>query len=174
MQTTIKIPEGSAPQSERDTQVHPDNVHWYTVLGFLTAKQIPLTLVAILFTILAGLCQPVVSYLVSDVFKSLMEYASGSTKAQHMLQEVSTACLYLTIVGMLVWVFRAISIFSFLLLGELQATALRRNLFRCLLRKKLAWFDLQPDGTAAILPRFHTCVHPLRFSFSPYWFLTHL
>lgn len=131
-------------------------------------KQIPLTFAAIMFTVLAGLCHPVVSFLVSHIFKILMEYANGSDKPEDMLQQVAATCICLSVVGVLVWVFRAISIFSFLLLGELQATALRCNLFRSLLRKELAWFDLQPDGTAAVLPRFHTCVHLPKFKLSLY------
>lgn len=115
----------------------------------------PILVIAIIFSAAAGAVTPVATIFLGRIFQGYASFGVGQiTGSQLLAQTKKNAAIYAGLASCS-WVFNAINFAAWIILGELQGNSARTELFEALLKKSMAWHDVQKVGITARLPRLH-------------------
>lgn len=129
---------------------------WRALFGFTTRKHLSVLLFAICASTLAALTLPALAVLYGLLFREFGAVANNGKSDSQFLKQVSTYCIYVTAIGGVSWLGNSLHFAAFMTFGEMQARSARGRIFGALLRKDMAWYDVQDAGMAAFLPAMQT------------------
>lgn len=132
------------------------NMGWKALFSFTTRKHLPVLACAVLASTLAALTFPALAVLYGLLFREFGTVAKGDQSDSQFLEQVSTYCIYVTLVGGISWLGNSLYFAAFVTFGEMQARSARERIFGALLNKDMAWYDTQDTGVAAFLPAMQT------------------
>ena len=159
-QTSQDSPSSSyeLQQPGRDIKAPPPetNPSWRSLFAFTTWRHVGPIAGAVIASIFAGLVRPVSAIIFGRIFNALTNYGAGTVDAKGMLDEVSTWCIGLTVLGAATWIAEGAFFSLWLVFGELQAKSVRQQMFSDMLDKSMEWYDLREDGIASLLSRIET------------------
>lgn len=141
----------TTPQDDEE-QLYASKLGWKALFGFTTSAHITVLISAFLSAAVAAATLPVFSIIYGLVFGAYSDYGAGKFDGQTLLDKVSRLCVIMAGVAAASWILNSIFFFLFLLFGELQAKSGRIRIFKALIRKDMAWFDMRESGIAAFLP----------------------
>lgn len=126
---------------------------WKHVFAFTKWKHaLPLAL-ALLATCATSAIKSALALVIGKIFNLVVEFGAGGLEPAETLKQVSTWCLILAGMGLGAWIANGGFMATWVVFGELQARAVRDEVFSSLLIKELAWYDAQQDGIASLLVR---------------------
>lgn len=136
--------------------VRPKHTFNEGIFMFATKSDLPLTVVGVLFMVLASLGSPSQAYIYGKIFLKLSEFLMGNyNSVGDFLDDIRSLCLGIVAIGLgrmfLTW----ISISVWLIIGERHQNRARELLLTLILRKDLVWFESKKDlmGTIAQVNR---------------------
>jgi len=129
---------------------------WRSLFAF-TDKQHALSITcAIIITVSCGVIKPAAAFFYGKIFAVLALFGGRQLDGHDTLQQISTWCVALTILGVLAWLVNGALLSSWMVFGELQAKSVREKMFIGLLDKDMEWYDLREDGISSLLTRIQT------------------
>lgn len=131
---------------------------WHSLFVFTTRAHSPTITVAVISTFLSGLIKPASAVFLGKIFTNLAAFGAGELSAQDTLHNVSLWCIALVSLGAASFPIETVFLSSWLVFGELQAKAVREELFTGMLEKEMEWYDLREDGIGTLLIRIQTFV----------------
>lgn len=144
--------QGKTNTQADDEQAYASQMGWKALFGFTTTSHIAVLISALASAAVAAATLPVFSIIYGLVFGAYSDYGAGKVDGNELLSEVTRLCLIMTGIAAASWILNSIFFFLFLLFGELQAKSARTRVFKALIRKDMAWFDMRESGIAAFLP----------------------
>jgi len=157
----LSEPVSQASTSKSDvTKAAP----WRALLFFATRAHVPLLVLGILCSLIAGAVSPAQSFLIGKLFDGFSSYAQGSLDRAEMMQHETKYVLYFVAVSGGSWFFHSLEFMTWLAFGELQAKSARDRLFHGLLEKDIEWYDMRKNGIAALLPRLQAQIRDLQLA----------
>lgn len=145
--TSIGLESGSEPKANRS---------WMSLFYFTTRRHLLPLFVGLIFTVAGGLAVPLLAVILGRIFNILTQFGGRSITAAQLMDEITIHCLYLLVLGGILWVLQSTYFSLWIIFGELQAKRARDRLFGDLLGKEIKWFDLKADGVSALLPRIQS------------------
>jgi ATP-binding cassette subfamily B (MDR/TAP) protein 1 len=127
-------------------------VGWKALLSFTTRKHIPILCLAFFCATVAALTLPAFAVVYGLVFRQFASFGSGQMTGPELLRNASKYCTYLTALAAINWFANSIYFASYLTFGELQASSARNRVYKALLQKDIAWYDMRKSGITAFLP----------------------
>jgi len=122
----------------------------------MTKRHVTILIPASFLAILAGVLKPTISIFLGRIFDDLAAFGSGTTAGGQLLTDVSRWCIALTALGLAAWLVNGGFFALWLVFGELQVKSVREKMFKGMLEKEMAWYDLRSDGIASLLNRIQT------------------
>lgn len=158
----------SVPYSQASTakSENAQPAPWKSLFFFTSKANLPVLILGIVCSVIAGAVIPAQSYLTGKIFSGFVSYASGAYDAEKLMQEQRKYILYLVAVAGASWVFHSLEFMSWLAFGELQAKSARDRLFHGLLEKDIEWYDMRKNGIGALLPRLQAQIRDLQLATS--------
>lgn len=129
---------------------------WRDLFNFTTQSQIPRLIFTIFITIASACIQPVAAIIYGKIFTILALFGSGGLSGTDTLREISKYCLVLFILGLSAWFVELFFMGLWTTFGELQAQAIRQQIFASMLEKDMYWYDMRQDGIDSLLVRIET------------------
>ncbi|KAK5123375.1 hypothetical protein LTR85_002807 [Meristemomyces frigidus] len=139
---------------------------WKSLFFFTTRGNLPVLILGIIWSVIAGAVSPAQSYVTGKIFNGFTSYATGAMDAEKLMQEQKKYILYLVAVAGASWLFHSLQFMFWLAFGELQAKSARDRLFHGLLEKDIEWYDMRKNGIGALLPRLQTQIRDLQLAAS--------
>jgi len=97
------------------------------------------------------------------IFDAISEFGSGSVEGGEFLRVVAKWAVVLVGMGVGTWIANGSNMGAWIQFGERQARTVRKEVFKSLLVKDMAWYDSQADGISSLLTRIESYIVP----FSP-------
>ncbi|KAI9680304.1 MAG: hypothetical protein M1829_001190 [Trizodia sp. TS-e1964] len=139
---------------------------WRSLFSF-TSKSHTLVLgLSAFFSVTSGILIPITSIFLGYIFNAFTEFGAGNTDAVVLTSTVSANCIALVALGAAGWLFNGAYFMFWLVFGELQAKSVRDKLFKGLVNKEMAWFDMRKKGITSLLPRMQTQIRELQIATS--------
>ena len=134
---------------------------WKHLFAFSSKEHLTTLLLAIAGTIVSSGLRTFKAVAYGRIFNIIADFGAGKIYGQEALNQVSTWSLVLAGMGIGTWISHTLFMSMWMVFGEEQARSVRREVFGSLLKKDMAWYDGQTDGTSSLLVRVETYVHPL-------------
>lgn len=116
----------------------------------------PVLIPACLFSIASGILYPALAIFLGKIFNAFSHFGAGELSAHELKSQVSIQAFAILGLAGANWLLKALFFTTWLMLGELQAKEVRDELFANLLQKDFEWYEVQPRGIGALLPRLQT------------------
>ncbi|KAK5162965.1 ATP-dependent permease [Saxophila tyrrhenica] len=152
----------AATDASDNGQKHP----WRALFFFTTKANIPILVLGISFSAMAGAMIPASAYVEGKLFDGFTSYATGKISEEEFFNREKKYIFYLLGVAGGSWLFNFMEMTVWIAFGELQAKSARDRLFHGLLKKDIAWYDLRKNGIGALLPRIQAQIRELQLSTS--------
>lgn len=160
---TISVPDSQATTASVDSgQTAP----WRALFFFTTKANLPVLVLGMVCSIIAGLASPAQSFIMGKVFDGLTSYATGATTPEELMRHEKKYILYLVGISGASWMFHSLEFMFWLAFGELQAKSARDRLYHGLLEKDIEWYDMRKNGIGALLPRLQAQIRELQLATS--------
>ncbi|KAF4977124.1 hypothetical protein FZEAL_6312 [Fusarium zealandicum] len=108
----------------------------------------------------------VLAVILGKVFDIIAAFGNGSVDSSGTLADVSKWSLVLLGLGIGNWIASTAFLALWVIFGEFQAMSVRRDIFKSLLSKDMAWFDSQTEGISSLLVRIQTQTRELQLATS--------
>lgn len=158
--TLISINDGPRSSNELQplgqTEDPQAKASWRSLFLFTTRQHVPPIIWAIITTIMAGVLKPAAAIFYGRIFAELAGYGGGTLGGKDALHNISIWCIALAALGVAAWIFEGLLLSSWIVFGELQAKAVRQQMFVGMLDKEMGWYDLREDGISSFLIRIQT------------------
>ena len=148
--------EGKVLLSKKLFKKRTENVStkppWKSLFHFTTSKHAGYVILAIALALLSGLVIPFQAYFLGKLFLALTSFGARAIDGDKLISDISMYSIYLCAVGAGNWIVSTLYYASWLYFGELQGRSARIALFRSLLEKDMAWYDMRKNGIGALIP----------------------
>lgn len=124
---------------------------WKSLFDFTTQQHLPALVTGTLFALLAGCVTPVLAIILGNVFDAFTAFGGGETDVDHLRDKVTINCISMVGLGAAGWFLNSAYFAIFVAFGELQASSIRNSVFAELLKRDVAWFEAQKEGSGAFL-----------------------
>lgn len=138
---------------------------WKSLFHFTSILHLPALLIAILFTIAAGVIRVVFALYLGKLFQILSQFGNGATTGTQLLEQAREKTFVLLILGGLTWLLSSCFLFCWVVFAELQNGRAGRVLFEKLLMQDLIWFDVRRGGAGTFLSHSQKQVTATTFFF---------
>ncbi|KAF1990543.1 P-loop containing nucleoside triphosphate hydrolase protein [Aulographum hederae CBS 113979] len=139
---------------------------WLSLFSFTTKKQIWILVLGAVLSIIAGLVIPTQAYILGKLFETFASFGGGKISKDVMKSQVSTYCVYLTLLGCASWFFVGGFFMTWMTFGELQAKSAAERIFQGLMGRELAWYDRRKNGVASLMIRVQMHIGDLQIATS--------
>jgi len=149
-----------------------DATRWTAIFSFTQTDHLWVLCLAVFFAVCSALVQPVVAIFIGNFADGLTQFGGGLIESDTLHKRTNPSfygfiglgfCTLLTNAGMFT---------TWVVFGELQAKAVREELFRSLLKKDLEWFEMREHGVASLLTRLQSQIREMQLGTSqPFSFL---
>ncbi|KAL2891621.1 Alpha-factor-transporting ATPase [Ceratocystis lukuohia] len=153
--------EGPRSDSHIDT-VSPTHQRWRNLFVFTRRSHLVCIAIALCSSITVAGLKIFMIIAIGRTFEVVTSFGAGLKTASDGLESVNRWCLILTICGAGAWLANATFMAAWIRFGELQAETARRELFAALLKREMAWFDLQESGIPSLMSRIESQVRHLQ------------
>ncbi|KAJ6104580.1 ABC transporter integral membrane type 1 [Penicillium sp. IBT 18751x] len=139
---------------------------WNSLFVFTTQQYLPVLVTGTLFALLAGCVTPLLAILLGNIFDAFTTFGGGETGADYLCDTVRTNCVGVLGLAAAGWFLNSAYYAAFVAFGELQASSIRTSVFVELLKRDVAWFESQEEGSGALLSAIQAQVHDLQTAIS--------
>jgi len=144
---------GPYPASTRT----PPKPTWRHLFAFATPRQhLPALLPALATCLFVSGLKSFLPVAYGHFFNAFAAWGSGQITVDEAFVRVVTWCLILVAMGAATWLSNGLFMAAWIAFGEGQAKTARREVFDALLKREMAWYDVQADGMASLLTRIET------------------
>ena len=156
--TTMDIDVEYACDLEADDEEENLAKHasWRSLFNFTSKKDTIPFLLALLFSVAAGIIAPALAILLGNIFDLFTNFGAGEISGSDLLKKVSTYAVILAGLGTASGLLHASYFMLWLMFGELQAKHVRERLFAGMLEKDMGWYDMRADGVDTLISRLQT------------------
>ncbi|KAJ5622358.1 hypothetical protein N7528_005590 [Penicillium herquei] len=152
---------GSEAEWEEEDPGHI-RTSWKSLFSFTTRKHLPILITGSIFALFAGCVTPVLAVLLGNVFDDFTSYGAGQSDADALRSKIATNCLGMVGLGAAGWFLNSAYYMIFVAFGEFQASSIRGKIFVELLKRDVAWFEAQKEGSGAFLSGMQANIHDLQ------------
>lgn len=124
---------------------------WKSLFGFTSRRHLPTLISGSIFALIASCVTPALAIFLGNVFDSFTSFGAGLTDPQDLQRLIIKNCLGMIGLGAAGWVLNGAYYALFVAFGEMQASAIRSEVFAELLKRDVQWFEAQSEGTGAFL-----------------------
>lgn len=147
---------GDLEAEEEEEHSLAKHASWRSIFNFtLKTDTFPL-LLALIFSIAAGLVTPALAMFLGKIFDLFTNFGAGEIGGSDLVKEVSTNAIVLAALGTASGLLHAGYFMLWLVFGELQAKHVRERLFNSMLEKDMGWYDMRTDGIDTLVSRLQT------------------
>lgn len=132
------------------------NASWKSLFAFTKWKHSGILAAAILTSALSAALKTTLSIVLGQVFDIVADFGGGKRVGDETVSDISKWCAVLLGLGLGNWLASTVFLGLWIIFGELQANAARRDIFKALLSRELAWFDVLEQGISSLLVRIET------------------
>ncbi|KAJ5708386.1 hypothetical protein N7488_008187 [Penicillium malachiteum] len=136
--------------------------NWKSLFSFTTRKHLPILIAGSIFALFAGCVTPVLAVLLGNVFDDFTSYGAGQSDADTLRSKIATNCLGMVGLGASGWFLNSAYYMIFVAFGEFEASSIRGKIFVELLKRDVAWFEAQKEGSGAFLSGIQANIHDLQ------------
>ena len=155
--TAMEIDVEHAGDLETDDEEKPlAKANWRSLFSFTSKRDTVPFVLALTFTIAAGIITPVLAIFLGNIFDVFTKFGAGEISGSDLLNKISTYVVVLAGLGSASGVLHATYFMLWLAFGELQAKHVRERLFHGMLEKDMAWYDMRTDGIDTQVSRLQT------------------
>jgi ATP-binding cassette subfamily B (MDR/TAP) protein 1 len=129
---------------------------WKALFNFMTYKQIPMVIIALLASLSAGATISARAYFLGKLFGTFTDYNDGTLTRDEFGQQVKTYNLYVAALATGCWLSNSLALFLWHWFADLQAQTARSRIFKALLTRDIEWFDKRENGISALTLRLLT------------------
>ncbi|KAJ5731383.1 uncharacterized protein N7483_005891 [Penicillium malachiteum] len=112
-----------------------------------------------------GHIRTMLAVLLGNVFDDFTSYGAGQSDADTLRSKIATNCLGMVGLGAAGWFLNSAYFMIFVAFREFQASSIRGKIFVELLKRDVAWFEAQKEGSGAFLSGIQACdsnIHDLQ------------
>ncbi|KAJ9150440.1 Alpha-factor-transporting ATPase [Pleurostoma richardsiae] len=124
---------------------------WKHLFAFTRRAHAPYLASAMASTLLVAGLKTYYAIILGEIFQVVAEFGSGSSSGGDLLSGVTLWCVVLTAMGVLIWLADSAFMALWIVFGELSARSAKETLLGSMLRKEMAWFDVQAAGMSSLL-----------------------
>ncbi|KZF26266.1 P-loop containing nucleoside triphosphate hydrolase protein [Xylona heveae TC161] len=135
---------------------------WRALFRFTSLSDALWLSFAVLLSIISGMIVPALAFVLGKTFNSFADFGAGRIDGSTLRQRVSHDCTVLAGLGSASWLLNGSYLMFWVCFGELQARSARERIFASLSTKNVEWYDMESNGTGALLPRMKRLVHDLQ------------
>lgn len=129
---------------------------WKIVFIFTSRAHLLVLFPAILLSAVAGLLQPLVAIFFGKILETFSEFAGGQIDGSILMRRILENVYALLGIGCCTLVLKGGQLALWLMFGEMQAQAVREELFESLLEKDVEWYESRATGVTTLLTRLQT------------------
>lgn len=146
-----------------DGSGHPESntsgLYTYLILfRFTRKKHLFILIPAIILATISGVITPLITIVTGSYLNTFSEFASNVIDGDDLVHATLHLIYVLLVVAAATWLTKGAFFSSWTIYGELQAKAVREELFSALLTRDLDWFEAQKLETGALLSRLQSYV----------------
>ena len=145
--------ELEAEDAERKLAEHSS---WRSLFSFASKRDTILFLLALTFSIAAGIVAPALAIFLGNIFDLFTKFGAGNISGTNLRKKISTYATILARLGTASGLLHASYFTLWLVFGELQAKRARERLFDGMLGKSMGWYDVHTDGIDTLVSRLQT------------------
>lgn len=145
------ITASASPLHEQNEQNISITTSWKSLFRFTTLIHLPILMVSIVVTIVAGVVRVIFALYLGKLFGVLSQFGIGTLTGSQLLDRTRDYTFIILILGGISWVSSSGFYFLWTVFGELQTQRAGHSLFRELLIRDFVWFDTRKDGIGAFL-----------------------
>lgn len=101
----------------------------------------------------------VYSVILGKIFDVVSDFGAGRRSGSETLDDMAHWGLILLGLGISNWLASTVFLSLWVIFGELQANAVRQDIFASLLSREISWFDALDQGISSLLVRIQTKVY---------------
>lgn len=124
---------------------------WKSLFGFTSRRHLPTLILGSIFALIASCVTPALAVFLGNVFDSFTSFGADLTDAKDLQGQVIKNCLGMIGLGAAGWFLNGAYYAFFVAFGEMQASAIRSDIFIELLKRDVEWFEAQSEGSGAFL-----------------------
>ena len=129
---------------------------WKALFTFTTGLHLLVLLPGLILSTIAGILEPAVAIFFGKFFDTFSDFGAGQIDGQDLMRKSLVDIYGLIMIGGATWLLKGGYFTIWLVFGELQAKAVRDELFQNLLDKDLSWYESRSVGVASLLSRLQT------------------
>lgn len=154
MQVDVECPDDLEADDEENN--FAKHASWRSLFNFTSKWDTPPLLLALIFSIAAGIIAPALAVFLGKIFDLFTNFGAGEISGSDLLKKVSTNAIVLVALGTASGLLHAGYFTVWLVFGELQAKHVREMLFDSMLEKDMGWYDMRTDGIDTLVSRLQT------------------
>ncbi|KAF6231907.1 hypothetical protein HO173_009744 [Letharia columbiana] len=164
MQIDVECPDDLEADDEENN--FAKHASWRSLFNFTSKWDTPPLLLALIFSIAAGIIAPALAVFLGKIFDLFTNFGAGEISGSDLLKKVSANAIVLVALGTASGLLHAGYFTVWLVFGELQAKHVREMLFDSMLEKDMGWYDMRTDGIDTLVSRLQTHVRDLQLATS--------
>lgn len=124
---------------------------WKSLFGFTTRKHLSTLILGSILALIASCVTPALAVFLGNVFDSFTAFGAGLVDSQGLQRSITQSCFGMIGLGAAGWFLNGAYYAFFVAFGEMQASAIRSEVFVELLKRDVQWFEAQSEGSGAFL-----------------------
>ncbi|KAK0630411.1 P-loop containing nucleoside triphosphate hydrolase protein [Bombardia bombarda] len=96
------------------------------------------------------------SVLLGRIFECVSQWGATAIDGETFLAQVGRWCLYMTLLGLGMWLAAGVDVALWVMVGESGARTARETLFASFLKKTTAWYDMRENGMSSLMVGIQT------------------
>ncbi|CAG8338777.1 unnamed protein product [Penicillium salamii] len=139
---------------------------WKSLFGFTSRRHLPTLVLGSILALIASCVTPALAIFLGNVFDSFTSFGAGLTDPQSLQTSIIQNCFGMIGLGAAGWLLNGAYYAFFVAFGEMQASAIRSDIFIELLKRDVQWFEAQSEGSGAFLSRVQANIHEMQMATS--------
>ncbi|KAK0712842.1 P-loop containing nucleoside triphosphate hydrolase protein [Lasiosphaeria miniovina] len=136
------------------------------LFSFTRRSHVPIIGCAFATAALVAVARTAYAIVLGRIFECVSEWGAGGLDNGDFQSQISRWSVYMTLLGLAIWLFSGLDIAVWVVTGELRARTARNIIFSSLLRKTAEWYDSRADGMSSLMIGIQTQTRELQMATS--------
>ncbi|CAG7924189.1 unnamed protein product [Penicillium olsonii] len=158
--------DNSTPDKTDQNDSPVTNPSWKSLFGFTSRRHVPTLILGSVLALVASCVTPALAIFLGNFFDSFTSFGAGRIEPDRLQGSVIKNCLGMIGLGAAGWLLNGAYYAFFVAFGEMQASAIRSDVFIELLKRDVQWFEAQSEGSGAFLSRVQANIHEMQMATS--------
>ncbi|KAK3376904.1 P-loop containing nucleoside triphosphate hydrolase protein [Lasiosphaeria ovina] len=136
------------------------------LFSFTRRNHVPIIGCAFATAALVAVARTAYAIVLGRIFECVSEWGAGGLDNGDFQSQISRWSVYMTLLGLAMWLFSGLDIAVWVVTGELRARTARNIIFSSLLRKTAEWYDSRAHGMSSLMIGIQTQTRELQMATS--------